>query len=536
MPLRPNLAAVACAAAVLGGCASTDVKQATLATAAEVRNGPEAPPQRTITSFSNALRCMDGLMLTYGVRDVSVLVEDLADQTKKVNAGAKDMLISAVSEMNRRSGAVRLVTFGRDTGSTAAFMQEAGRKSAYAAVPSYGIKGSVTQFDENVGKKKADGGAGISPYFNIGAAKDATASILALDLSVFATEDFAVVPGVTSRNSVLILREARGVDAEASIRKFGVNYSMSLSKAEGQSQALRTLIELAAVELLGKLTKTPYWSCLGSDPQGDEIAQEVSDWFASLYARPQLLVGWFQNQLRARRYYRGPVDGELNDEFRAAVIAYRSALGLSAEPRINLEFFSAYLRADHRKVVAAAPPPAATASAAAPADSAAQAPAAPAAATAVATPPSGAAADARRVLALAIVGSAGDRPYARGERLQISVRPSRDAHVFCYLQDEKQQIVRFFPNRFARDALVRADAPLTLPGRMRFELVANRAGLPETIACFAADRDVLPQLAHAAVGNDFEPLPVRNLDEVKAAFAACKGVEVAESRFGVRVR
>ena len=86
----------------------TDVAE----TARTMRAGPASAPARNITNFSDALRCMDGLFITYGIRDVAVMVEDLDDKTKKVTAGTKDMLISAISTMTRRSRAWRATMTG----------------------------------------------------------------------------------------------------------------------------------------------------------------------------------------------------------------------------------------------------------------------------------------------------------------------------------------------------------------------------------------------------------------------------------------
>ena len=85
-----------------------------------------------------------------------------------------------------------------------------------------------------------------------------------------------MLPGVTSRNSVVILKQGKGIDGDAAYHKFGINFSSALSKAEGNSQALRRLVELAVIELIGKLTKTPYWTCLGADPKGDDASESRS--------------------------------------------------------------------------------------------------------------------------------------------------------------------------------------------------------------------------------------------------------------------
>jgi curli biogenesis system outer membrane secretion channel CsgG len=526
--LRP--VALFAALAALAGCQSLEVKQKTIDETAEVRRGPEATPQRTITGFSQALRCMDGLLLDYGVRDVTMLVEEIVDETKKVNAGTRDMLISAVSDMTRRSRAVRLVAFGKDTANVISFLASAQRQSAYEAIPLYDIKGSVTQLDENLIKNQKDLGIGFSPFVNLGIARDAASSVLGLDLSVLTTSDMAVLSGVTSRNSVVILKQGRGFDGDAAYHKFGINFSMNLSRSEGQTQALRGLVELAVVELIGRLTKTPYWSCLGASPaDNEEIRLEIGDWYHSMAATRVELIGWFQAQMRRRGFYDGPIDGEFNAAFDEAIAAYREQIGLSREAVLSEQFFTAFLGADHSKVKRPAQParyqPPPTVASAAPA--VAVAPPAPA-------PPAPAPAAAPLTLRLATPNQ--QTQFARGEAISLAVQPSRDAHVYCYLQDENAKIARFYPNRFAKDSRVAATRPLLVPGAMRFQLVMNAKGVKETIACFATPDDVLDKLPVVVVGTDFEPLPVASIAQLRAAFAQASAGAFAQEILDVHAK
>ena len=137
---------------------------------------------------------------------------------------------------------------------------------------------------------------------------------------------------------------------------------------------------------------------------------------------------------------------------------------------------------------------------------------------------------------LTIAVGAATRRFKPGERINLRVTPSRDAHVYCYLQDEARRVVRFYPNRFNPSALVRADAPLEIPGRMGFELVANLRKVTETIACFASERDLAGELPAAVYGSDFAKLAVASLDEVSSAFARDAGEGVAQARFRVAFR
>ncbi len=130
--------------------------------------------------------------------------------------------------------------------------------------------------------------------------------------------------------------------------------------------------------------------------------------------------------------------------------------------------------------------------------------------------------------------SGATQKFRPGERIELHIKPSRDAHVYCYLQDEARRIVRFYPNRFTKSALVKTVAPLQVPGTMGFELVANIWGVKETVACFATERDVMAELPQAVAGIDFENLPVTSLDQVTSAFSKVAGNQLADAHFAVQ--
>lgn len=503
--------ALLAALAALAGCQSLEVKKPTVEQTAVIRKGPEDRPQRSITGFSQALRCMDTLLLDYGVRDVTMLTEEINDETKKLNAGTRDMLISSVSDLSRRSRAVRLVAFGKDTMNVISFLASAQNAQAYQAIPLYDIKGSVSQFDENLIKNQKDLGFGISPFINLGIARDAASSMIALDLSVLTTSDMAVLAGVTSRNSVVILKQGRGFDGDAAYHKFGINYSMNLARSEGQSQALRGLVELATIELVGKLTKTPYWQCLGvTDPMANEETRlEMYDWYHAMAATRVELIAWFQNQLRRRGFYDGPIDGEFNPAVDEAIANYRAELGLSREPLLEDKLFYAFLAADHSKVKR--PPQPARYSPPAPVA------AAPLKMTLATVPPT-------------------DSKLARGEPISLALSLTQDAHVYCYLLDDNAKLMRFFPNRFARDSRVAAAKPLVLPGAQRFQLLVSPKGVAETVSCFATPQDVIDRLPPGLVGTDFEPLPGATMDSVRAAFQQVSGSALAQENIHVQAK
>jgi hypothetical protein len=106
--------------------------------------------------------------------------------------------------------------------------------------------------------------------------------------------------------------------------------------------------------------------------------------------------------------------------------------------------------------------------------------------------------------------------------------------VYCFLQDEKRRIFRFFPNRFRRDSRVGPGEGLQLPGAQGFVIEMNKRGVPETVSCFATDRDVLAQLPAGVNAGDFDALPVASLEQVRSAFARAANGALAHDTFQIQ--
>jgi len=466
----------------LAACATQAPAPAAKTAAAHV---PPAAAARVIADVPAMRRCMDNLLADHGMRDVPVRVEQLADATSRNDASAGDLLVSAVSDMMQRSRAVRVVASDQGTASA-----------------QYVLRGAI---------RPVESGAATAP----------AATVVGVDLTLFSAHDMSVVPGTASRNVMTVPRASAGVAGYAEIRKFGAQFTLPTGTGQGQAQALRALVDVATIELIGRLGKVPYWTCFGAGPADPGVAAEIQDWYDMMAARPTEIIGWFQAQLALRRAYDGPLDGAVNPALKEAVAAYRGALGLSREPKLSLDFFQAYLGADH----------AALASRLA-SGSAARADPTPAPAAAVALPVAAPQAE----LGLRIAAANGAQRFARGEAVQLTVRPTRDAYVYCYLQDEDRKVTRFFPNRFQRDARVAAGTTLHLPGAMRFEILMNARGAPETVACFATETDVLARLPSGVDAGDLAPLPVDSMEQVHGAFArASRGSFVGDS-FLMRAR
>lgn len=474
---------------LLSGCASmTDTRSPTVDGYNQVRVAPMLPINRTVTNFNDGLRCMDGQLALYGVA-ASLIIEDLNDRTQKVPAGTTDMFISAISQMTRRSHAIRAVAFSDDTKNLTGFMMRAGSKEAFQVenIPTYTVRGSITQFDDNLAKKTSDGGLtlgiGQKSFLGVGASKSSSVNMVALDLAVVRAKDFSIVPGVNSRNSAAILQEGWGVDGEASYKKLGVNFMTSFSKSDGKSVALRNLVELSAIELIGKLNKLPYWKCLGVSSTQPEVAAEIEDWHQSMSSGEK--VAFYMRHFRAMGLIPddgAPVPGYLLKE---ALRSYFAALNLPYDGKLSLKLMRAHYEANQEQILPAAM----------------------------------AAMDQERSKRLSVKVSLINKPGERErQRANFNIAVNTDSFVYCFLLDEKKAMVRVFPNPWQPNAQIPAQQTLAMPVPGTFNVLSHPR-IAQSLACYATRQDVSSRLPDLLSGKPLSTIPgVSELGAIASRF------------------
>jgi hypothetical protein len=188
-----------------------------------------------------------------------------------VGGGTLSMLISAVSEMNRRSNAFQFVylpvTFagavpnpetGRiDLGYLIAHIKVAlGGRAGAIDLPDYLLVASVSELDRDVSETRTGAGVDLGTLA-LGLAGDQVVSVMTTDFNVADGRSFKIINGANSTNSVALVNRGAGADLDARLKTLGGYLTLSIDRAEGPQAALRGLIQLSAIETLGRLAGVP---------------------------------------------------------------------------------------------------------------------------------------------------------------------------------------------------------------------------------------------------------------------------------------
>jgi hypothetical protein len=473
-------------------------------TRARVGAAPKTPAVKTITNFTQALRCMDELFLSNGKRGIVITSAGIPDNTGKAKAGDKEMMISALSKMTMKSNAFEFIdltagTFGENDLVTLFELKGKGNTK----IPDYYIRGAVTQLDDNAVRESK--GAGLAlPFLDIGYAKEQSFNLISVDMSVGDAATRRILPETNTSNTMIITNSGRSGEAGGKVIKMGLNFNKDLSRTEGLGAAYRTLIELGLIEVLGKFTRVPYWKCLDIESTNPELLDQVREWYDVASDKERVL--FIQRKLAGMKRYKGTLDGLMNDDLKSAIAEYQAYVGLIADGRVNFDLYF-NLKDDTQNELAALPlsPPAAAPNMVAVTMPPMPVTAVPEFKTASPSP-----------FAIHLMSDKGGRPtYKVGDFLNLQMSVNKSGFASCFYEDTDRNTVRIFPNRFFSNSQLSGNFQIPLPTG-GFKIRFDKRGR-ERVACVGSDRELIFPSGLAG-RKDLSPLPVHSLDELMGQF------------------
>ena len=471
-------------------------------------NLPAVEPVRAITSFSDSLSCMDGLLRQSNIGETVVAVKTVKDPSGKAAVAAGEMIVTALSQMSKTSGAFKVADFEvdplkQDTVQTLTNLLLPTGSMAIPAPQLY-ISGAISYLDQGVLRKSNSAGISHGENGELGISGDLQTTALGLELHIGDFLTRTLYPGIDSANEIVAANKGFGIDGGAKIKKTGVQFSLERNLSQGVGGAMRTLVDLGTIELVGKLTKVPYWQCLSLDQAHPEFQRELLDWYGGMGDSSK--VKFFQTGLKNLGYYSGKVDGKSSKEFREALSAFQKDNKATPSGFINFESYERlmknYVKTDANgnfKKIGLEP-----------SDDKEDQPR-----------------DGYPVLnsdkdAQINVGINLNKPtYRRGDKLELDVNVDRDStYLACFYQDTSKSITQVYPNPVQGESITSKNNPLKIPGSDAFTLSLNEKG-KESVMCMASYYSVADKL-QTNFGDAFNPLKVKDMnilsDQLKTIF------------------
>jgi len=217
----------------------------------EVEVAENSVIEERITKYTDALENLNEMTEVYGGSTINVAVAPVENKTAAIGKLPNDVTIMVKSALNEIGGKVRSYTYSDQTLTSVEKL--------------YVIEGAITEFD-TTNTSKSGWNVGIRAGKGRGeadgdASADADDSIsnMTIDFNIIDAATGAYIPKVHTSNSIKIIKKSASNDFGFSILGSGFGLNSSVSKEQGVHSAIRLLVDLSMVELIGKLKEYPYW-------------------------------------------------------------------------------------------------------------------------------------------------------------------------------------------------------------------------------------------------------------------------------------
>lgn len=529
-----KLMMIAGIALAISACASTQTQNYMATSEARLAATPDALPQKAITNFSRPLQCMDDLFLRYNIADLRLGAQNILDPASDIKTATKDMMITAMSEMSRKSKAVRFIVLGSDLMDITQFHQY--HTNQQFTSPDFFIRIGAPQVDKAAVTQRVGLGFRFGGDLSGEYSKDRMVSIVTLDMNMGVVKTLEIVPGMSSSNSIAITRRGSSADVAGSIKKLGALFQIGLDNSEGLNHSVRTLVELGSIELMGRLTKVPYWECLDVPSTSPLVQEQIRGWFVALDDQERRV--FVQSKLDALSYYGGRVDGQPSATLRRSIAMFKKDHSLPADGRIDLDLYHR-LMTDSTPIKKAYMPlitmKLKTSGQNVYLDEELEATRHDTQDEIVAQH-TGLAGEHIKPLIMTLDTGRGQNPiFNAGESLSFKVKTTTDAYVYCYYQAAKGDIFKVFPNRFSPNALVSANEGLVVPGSSYFELKLDQRGDRENVMCMASYEDLDAKLPPVLSERSLQPLPLKKLESVYHYYQQVAELRPLKQSFSIEV-
>ncbi len=341
-------------ATLLAGCSSTFEAKVPKEVLDE---HPISHPVRALTGFSEGLVCIGRMLKDNKVQTIYVTTADIPDYSESNGSagfGAKEMLVSALSRMSEENGIVRFVAYDRRTPNIVA-LHNSHPKKKNLRVPDFFVRGAITQIDStpfshqkgnslNLGEgffgTDSQLGRAMTDFLgaSVSNSNSLTMKSVTLDLNMGLVSNYQILPGVTSSNTMSVLKRGNSTEFTVSFSKVGGIYSDNENRAGALSGALRNLVEVGLIELVGKLYNLPYEQCLAHLDQTSVARTAIRDQYKEMteLERAEFIARELERQGLITVDENTIIKGKPSAQFQSDIAAFRVKNGLF--PNVNIDY------------------------------------------------------------------------------------------------------------------------------------------------------------------------------------------------------
>lgn len=247
---------------------------------------PETAPVQKITNYSQALRNLGLMTEIYDTGPLKIQSNPIGDNTGTASATGgeipRDITEMIKSALNSVGGNVIFIPYDP------AFIQNQ-MATGYSnfdrkLIPDVVVSGGITEFDR--GLETRGSGMDIGAEADISMPTGVPSNKVGVDFSNqnktglaritldFNLLDFKTMAGIPRMNTVNSMEVTKAMaEKEFGITLFGPTFGSkgSVKRVQGRHNAVRLLVEVSMIQIVGKNLALPYWRLIDDDTQADEV-------------------------------------------------------------------------------------------------------------------------------------------------------------------------------------------------------------------------------------------------------------------------
>lgn len=256
-------------------------------------------PKVKITSYTRALTELGNMSMVYDTGTVKFQCDDIVDDTGSAitTGGEIQRNITEImkSTLNSIGGNVMFIEY--DPSYIQNQMVTGYSDFKNKVIPDVVITGGITEFDRGLETRGKGTDAsveadfkGIPSWFpsnnvavDYGQSGKAGKARITLDFNIKDFQTLAGVPKMTTTNSIEVHKAVK--KKELGITLFGPTFGLngSIKKVQGRHEAVRLLVQVSMIQLVGKYLALPYWRLLGDDALPDPVVMDaISETYYSM--------------------------------------------------------------------------------------------------------------------------------------------------------------------------------------------------------------------------------------------------------------
>ena len=243
-------------------------------------------PEAKTTVYQEAIQKIGLMNYIYGAAPLNIMSNDITDNTgTSVATNAeipRDITVMVKSTLNGMGGNVTYIPY--DANLMANMMNTGYTAFENKRIPDVIVSGGITEFDRGLVTKgdSLDLDVEFAKEYGISFADENKGSLaqVTLDFNLIDFKTFAGIPRIQAVNGIKLHKGVKEDSFGFTIKSATFGAKGTIKKVQGRHAAVRLLVQLSMVQIVGRFQKVPYWRLIPGAAKDQYVLDSVlSDFY-----------------------------------------------------------------------------------------------------------------------------------------------------------------------------------------------------------------------------------------------------------------